>query len=249
MGKKARKTRWRTLSIAGEESDSEESNITIPQELPQSYQQKPYHYKPLYSSKSAPKKRYQYNVKKSTRSNSTASENKITFNEDEYTRITTPRQDVLFKKGYLNKPRSYQTQTSTSTSTNSTGNSTGNGTPDEQLTDLDYESQFVFPNGFVDQNGIYFLNSFETYPLMLYNPSTYYDEFSNCKSKRCSTGSLSSISAIKREKRVVLRDSPWRTPVVVLKTFVNPSCVFTLIDADSYKFRMMFMNLELTPNP
>lgn len=51
---------------------------------------------------------------------------------DEYTRITTPRQDVLFKKGYLNKPKTYQTQTSTGTSTNSTGNSTGNGTPDHQ---------------------------------------------------------------------------------------------------------------------
>lgn len=52
---------------------------------------------------------------------------------DEYTRITTPRQDVLFKKGYLNKPKNYQTQNSTGTST-STGNSTGNGTPDHQST-------------------------------------------------------------------------------------------------------------------
>lgn len=25
--------------------------------------------------------------------------------------------------------------------------------------DLDYESQFMFPNGFVDQNGIYYVNS------------------------------------------------------------------------------------------
>lgn len=25
-------------------------------------------------------------------------------------------------------------------------------------TDLEYESQFVFPNGFVDQNGIYYVN-------------------------------------------------------------------------------------------
>lgn len=57
--------------------------------------------------------------------------NTILFS-DEYTRITTPRQDVLFKKGYLNKPKTYQTQTSTGTSTNSTGHSTGNGTPDHQ---------------------------------------------------------------------------------------------------------------------
>ena len=98
------------------------------------------------------------------------------FVSDEYTRITTPRQDVLFKKGYLNKPKTYQTQTSTGNSTTSTGNSTGNGTPDHQSTgtdltplkepmfissflDLEYESQFVFPNGFVDQNGIYYVNS------------------------------------------------------------------------------------------
>jgi hypothetical protein len=99
------------------------------------------------------------------------------FVPDEYTRITTPRQDVLFKKGYLNKPKTYQTQTSTGNSTTSTGNSTGNGTPDHQSTgtpcaspneqttqtatvsDLEYESQFVFPNGFVDQNGIYYVNS------------------------------------------------------------------------------------------
>lgn len=51
---------------------------------------------------------------------------------DEYTRITTPRQDVLFKKGYLNKPKTYHNQTSTGNSTISTGNSTENGTPDHQ---------------------------------------------------------------------------------------------------------------------
>lgn len=56
------------------------------------------------------------------------------FFSDEYTRITTPRQDVLFKKGYLSKPKNYQTQTSTGNSTTSTGNSTGNGTPDHQST-------------------------------------------------------------------------------------------------------------------
>lgn len=27
------------------------------------------------------------------------------------------------------------------------------------VSDLEYESQFVFPNGFVDQNGIYYVNS------------------------------------------------------------------------------------------
>lgn len=191
MGKKARKTRWRALTIDDNEySDSEESNTTTTQRLPKGYQPRSYYNKFSYSSQSTPRRRYQHDSTKSTRSSSTASENKITFNEDEYTKITTPRQDVLFKKGYLNKPKNYQTQTSTGTSTTSTGNSTGNGTPDHQSTDLEYESQFVFPNGFVDQNGIYYVNSYETYPLMLYNPPTYYPEFSSFKSKRYSTGSL-----------------------------------------------------------
>ncbi|XP_050511621.1 uncharacterized protein LOC114339993 isoform X1 [Diabrotica virgifera virgifera] len=183
-----------------EHSDSEESNITTSPRLPKTFQQKSYYNKLPYSSQSTPRRKYQHESTKSTRSSSTASENKITFNEDEYTKITTPRQDVLFKKGYLNKPRNYQTQTSTGTSTTSTGNSTGNGTPDHQSTDLEYDSQFVFPNGFVDQNGIYYVNSFEPYPLMLYNPPTYYTEFSNSKSKRYSTGSLTESTSPNNEE-------------------------------------------------
>ncbi|XP_076257173.1 uncharacterized protein LOC143194353 isoform X2 [Rhynchophorus ferrugineus] len=196
MGKRARKTRWRALDIADDHSDSEESNTNssaVSGRYPRSYRSSAHHSKYSYSSQSTPaRRRYQYDGStKTTRSSSTTSENKITFNEDEYTRITTPRQDVLFKKGYLNKPKSYQSQTSTGNSTISTGYSTENGTPDHQSTDLDYESQFVFPNGFVDTNGIYYVNSYEPYPLMLINPPTYYHEFSNVKSKRYSTGSLS----------------------------------------------------------
>ncbi|XP_065173179.1 uncharacterized protein [Atheta coriaria] len=137
----------------------------------------------------------------------TNSDGKITFNEDEYTRITTPRQDVLFKKGYLSKPKAYQTQTSTGASTISTGNSTGNGTPDHQSadgtegTDLEYESQFVFPNGFVDQNGIYYVNSFEPYPLVVYNPPMCYPEYvSSTRSKRLSTGSLTESTSPHNEE-------------------------------------------------
>ncbi|XP_030747510.1 uncharacterized protein LOC115876000 isoform X2 [Sitophilus oryzae] len=197
MGKRARKTRWRALDIVDDDhSDSEESNTNSSAlssgRYSRSYRSNGLHSKYPYSSQSTPaRRRYQYDGSaKTTRSSSTTSENKITFNEDEYTRITTPRQDVLFKKGYLNKPKSYQSQTSTGNSTISTGYSTENGTPDHQSTDLDYESQFVFPNGFVDTNGIYYVNSYEPYPLMLFNPPTYYQEFSN-KTKRCSTGSLS----------------------------------------------------------
>ena len=34
-------------------------------------------------------------------------EKKPLFNEDEYTKITTPRQDVLFKKNYINRRKYY----------------------------------------------------------------------------------------------------------------------------------------------
>lgn len=201
MGKKARKTRWRTLEITDEQSDSEESHIASNSpKLPKTFQQKTFSNKLPYSSQSTPRRKYQYDCTKSTRSSSTASENKITFNEDEYTRITTPRQDVLFKKGYLSKPKTYQMQTSTGTSTTSASNSTGNGTPDHQSTDLEYDSQFVFPNGFVDHNGIYYVNSFEPYPLMLYNPPTCYPEFTNSKSKRYSTGSLTESTSPNTEE-------------------------------------------------
>ncbi|GJQ83450.1 hypothetical protein Trydic_g8577 [Trypoxylus dichotomus] len=196
MGKKTRKTRWRTLPIA-DESDSEESNALSGSHhsSSKSYHHRPFYSKFSYSSQSTPTRRFPYEPK-STRSSSTASENKITFNEDEYTKITTPRQDVLFKKGYLRKPKNYQTQTSTGNSTASTGNSTGNGTPDHQSadgtegTDLEYESQFVFPNGFVDQNGIYYINSYEHYPLVVYNPPMCYPEYPLSRTKRHSTGSL-----------------------------------------------------------
>lgn len=53
---------------------------------------------------------------------------------DEYTRITTPRQDVLFKKGYLSKPKPYlqQHHQQQQQQLTSAGNSTGDGTPDHQ---------------------------------------------------------------------------------------------------------------------
>ncbi|KAK4878770.1 hypothetical protein RN001_011276 [Aquatica leii] len=185
MGKKVKKTRWRTLTLNGHQSDSEES-------CSKSNNQRKYS-KFFYSSHSSPVRKFQNdNSNKTTRSNSTTSEQKTTFNEDEYTRITTPRQDVLFKKGYLNKPKSYQTQTSTGTC--STANSTSTCTPDHQSadgtegTDLEYESQLVFPNGFIDHNGIYYINSFEPFPFVVYNAPICYPEYP--RTKRCSTDSL-----------------------------------------------------------
>ncbi|XP_053668214.1 uncharacterized protein LOC128718618 [Anopheles marshallii] len=50
-----------------------------------------------------------------------------TINDDEYTRITTPRQDVLFKKGYLSRPKPSVATASTS----NTGSSSIAGTTSE----------------------------------------------------------------------------------------------------------------------
>ncbi|XP_011334393.2 uncharacterized protein LOC105277616 isoform X2 [Ooceraea biroi] len=73
------------------------------------------------------------------------SQPKIIFNEDEYTRITTPRQDVLFKKGYLSRKKPWTGNASTSatpstTESQSASHSTADGsetTEDQQLLDRD----------------------------------------------------------------------------------------------------------------
>ncbi|KFB47453.1 hypothetical protein ZHAS_00015400 [Anopheles sinensis] len=54
-----------------------------------------------------------------------------TVNDDEYTRITTPRQDVLFKKGYLSRPKPTTTATAVSTSNENTASSSIAGTTSE----------------------------------------------------------------------------------------------------------------------
>lgn len=97
------------------------------------------------------------------------------FNEDEYTRITTPRQDVLFKKGYLSKPKKYlkyndvhtpsssgamsviSTEESTTTSTQSVTPENFNSIPENPD-----ESDFsAYPyQSFIDQNGLFYLNPY-----------------------------------------------------------------------------------------
>ncbi|KAK9886448.1 hypothetical protein WA026_016732 [Henosepilachna vigintioctopunctata] len=63
-----------------ERSDSEESNSTLDTRIHPTYHQK-YNSRLTYSSQSTPTRRYQSDSNKSTRSSSTTSENKITFNE------------------------------------------------------------------------------------------------------------------------------------------------------------------------
>nr|CAD7430837.1 unnamed protein product [Timema monikensis] len=127
---------------------------------------------------------------------------------EEYTKITTPRQDVLFKKGYLGRKRPTPTVDPASTpgseagtgptsgadvvnggkaarmgyqTTNTFSPRSGRGgfgasTRDEFSEPLDSETsyevlgpedppQFIYTNGFVDQNGLYFINggSYELY--------------------------------------------------------------------------------------
>lgn len=66
------------LWISGDHSDSEESSSTGPQ-ISKSYNPKQFYSKFTYSSQSTPTRRF--HDAKSTRSSSTASENKVLFNE------------------------------------------------------------------------------------------------------------------------------------------------------------------------
>ncbi|XP_014478044.1 PREDICTED: uncharacterized protein LOC106746230 isoform X2 [Dinoponera quadriceps] len=158
MGKKGskRKTRWRTLSIGappGEEDEeeglrkeyvkSQEANAHTIDRNGQSG------YKPRRSGTgtSGSTSGYASSGSRSHRDESSGSPSqpKIIFNEDEYTRITTPRQDVLFKKGYLSRKKPWTGNASTSatpstTESQSASHSTADGsetTEDQQLLDRD----------------------------------------------------------------------------------------------------------------
>lgn len=59
----------------------------------------------------------------------------LCFLPDEYTKITTPRQDVLFKKGYLSQKKTQPSSSSVdSASAATTPSASTNGTPDTQST-------------------------------------------------------------------------------------------------------------------
>ncbi|XP_012150366.2 uncharacterized protein LOC100883750 isoform X3 [Megachile rotundata] len=110
---------------------------------------------------------------------------KIIFNEDEYTRITTPRQDMLFKKGYLSKKKPWAgnantSATSSTTESQSASHSTADGsetTEDQQLLDRDYstgkyppmmkpEAQLGYGTFYDHASGYYY-----EYPVMLVGPA------------------------------------------------------------------------------
>uniref|UniRef100_A0A182SWW8 Uncharacterized protein n=1 Tax=Anopheles maculatus TaxID=74869 RepID=A0A182SWW8_9DIPT len=103
---------------------------------------------------------------------------------DEYTRITTPRQDVLFKKGYLSRPKPSVTTASTSNTgsssiagTTSEGSDGGNGGSNSISTTESITSEYggsyaadgsqlfdyslpCIPCGYFTQNGVLVMNGF-----------------------------------------------------------------------------------------
>lgn len=110
---------------------------------------------------------------------------KVIFNEDEYTRITTPRQDLLFKKSYLLKKKPWAGNANTSATSSTTGSqsashSTADGsetTEDQQLLDRDYstckyrpmmkpKAQLGYGTFYDHTSGFYY-----GYPVMLVGPA------------------------------------------------------------------------------
>lgn len=99
---------------------------------------------------------------------------------DEYTKITTPRQDVLFKKGYLSRPKKHLSATpsdnvngsSTTTTTTTDGSdiATGSGsvsTAESVTSDSTYLTDGMFMDsyptpypyfGYIDQSGVLVMN-------------------------------------------------------------------------------------------
>ncbi|KAK3921315.1 Protein lifeguard 1 [Frankliniella fusca] len=105
---------------------------------------------------------------------SASGQEKRTFNEDEYTRITTPRQDVLFKKGYLGRKRPTTADPasngsnglSNGASTNGSANGDGTLHNGESLdadcgdgSDMMDDQAYYYPGAFVDPaTGMYYVN-------------------------------------------------------------------------------------------
>ncbi|XP_018346762.1 PREDICTED: uncharacterized protein LOC108751181 isoform X1 [Trachymyrmex septentrionalis] len=112
------------------------------------------------------------------------SQPKIIFNEEEYTRITTPRQDVLFKKGYLSRKKLWTGNASTSatpstTESQSASHSTADGsetTEDQQLLDSgtgEYPPMSAEPGAQLGYGTFYDHASgyYYEYPVMLVGPA------------------------------------------------------------------------------
>ncbi|XP_022193589.2 uncharacterized protein LOC111051386 [Nilaparvata lugens] len=125
MGKKGRKTRWRRLPMTGPEAASDAVSSSAQG----------------FRGGSA-----------DSEQGSNDAPSRLTFNEDEYTKITTPRQDVLFKKGYLGRRR---TQNPTETPE---AQSTADSVESSEYLAEEQPQYFAPPGGFIDQNGVFYVN-------------------------------------------------------------------------------------------
>ncbi|XP_015118853.1 uncharacterized protein LOC107042351 [Diachasma alloeum] len=141
-----RKTRWRTLNIAaspGEEDDEDGIRDVKPRENGiRNSQHSTGNHKQLHRTET--KSQNGVATGESTGAPPSRSQPKIIFDENEYTRITTPRQDVLFKKGYLARKKVWSSNNASTSATPSTtesqsaSHSTADGsetTEDQQFLD------------------------------------------------------------------------------------------------------------------
>ncbi|XP_033309471.1 serine-rich adhesin for platelets-like isoform X2 [Bombus bifarius] len=160
-------------------------------------------------------------------SSGSTSQPKIIFNEDEYTRITTPRQDMLFKKGYLSKKKPWAgnantSATSSTTESQSASHSTADGsetTEDQQLLDRDCGTGEYAPamdsnaqlgyGTFYDHVGGYYYE----YPVMLVGPAP------------MAAQAAPSVLAAMPCAPVPLRPIEWVNSTIVPKLPGEPYCI------------------------
>ncbi|CAB3377422.1 Hypothetical predicted protein [Cloeon dipterum] len=173
MGKKTkRKTRWRSLPIdasSQNEDDGDEIEENGGSESPAQHngyrKYRPNGYSKYHGG-------HHYNRYSASQPASQQGSEKKLFNEDEYTKITTPRQDVLFKKGYLGRRRATPLVSSSNGVDDNAANDNGE-CPDNQseassetVTSQEQQPQLVYTNGYIDPQGgpVFYLNgAYEVY--------------------------------------------------------------------------------------
>ncbi|XP_068984255.1 serine-rich adhesin for platelets-like isoform X2 [Bombus flavifrons] len=183
-------------------------------------------YKPLRAGSSSNGGAYAGAASRHNSSGST-SQPKIIFNEDEYTRITTPRQDMLFKKGYLSKKKPWAgnantSATSSTTESQSASHSTADGSEtaeDQQLLDRDCGTGEYAPvmdsnpqlgyGTFYDHVGGYYYE----YPVMLVGPAP------------MAAQAAPSVLAAMPCAPVPLRPIEWVNSTIVPKLPGEPYCI------------------------
>ncbi|PBC25756.1 hypothetical protein APICC_08502 [Apis cerana cerana] len=183
------------------------------------------------------------------------SQPKIIFNEDEYTRITTPRQDMLFKKGYLSRKKPWTgnantSATSSTTESQSASHSTaGRGidgsetTEDQQLLDrdcgtgeyppmMDSSAQLGYGTFYDHMGGYYY-----EYPVMLVGPAPMQSQVAP------------SVLAAVPCAPVPLRPIEWINPTYVPKLPNQPYCIMNYENNQSMENTVVMEEQENTVLP